>query len=173
MNRVILVLAIMTYGLAAVTMCFGLLSEPTADPLSLEETAFRYHFPLGLFTTLFAMFAHCLVFTYFLGTTRWVKETVHAYRLPQELVERSTRCRARAFAFALGSMLLLVLTVATGAGAHTKTWPVLLHQTVPYGTFLFMAWAFAVEYARVEEHVALTDEIMDRVGEIRGERRRA
>ena len=37
------------------------------------------HFTLGLFAVCYALGVHCLIFIYFLGTGRWVKEVAIAY----------------------------------------------------------------------------------------------
>lgn len=169
MNRVILGMAAATYLLAVGTIYLGYLSEPTADPLSLGSDAFRYHFPLGLLTALFTLLTHCLVFTYFLGTNRWVKETSAAYSLGSEFTTPSRRCRTRAFAAAMISMLLVVATVASGAGAHTRTWPIMLHRVIPLATYLLMLFFFGIEHQAITEHEELTDRVMDEVRRRRGE----
>ncbi|MFO0946891.1 MAG: hypothetical protein U1D30_13260 [Planctomycetota bacterium] len=163
MNRIILGMAGTNYVLVAITMYLGLLSEPTADPTHLTEDYFRYHFLMGLFTALFTMLVHCMVFTYFLGTNRWVKEATVAYSLDGVLLAESRRLRGRAFATAMVSMLLVVATIATGAGAHTRTWPTWLHQVVPATTYLFMFVAYWIEIHAIEQHIQLTDRVMDEV----------
>jgi hypothetical protein len=170
MNRIILGMAVANYGLVALTVYLGLLSDPTADPNSLGDGAFRYHFPMGLLTALFTMLVHCLVFTYFLGTNRWVKETTAAYSMGPQFPAESRRLRTKAFAMAMTSMLLVVAAVATGAGAHTKVWPLWLHQSVPVGAYVFMLWAYRVEYLAVEDHIQLTNAVMDEVNRMRRER---
>lgn len=170
MNRIILGMAGMNYVLVAITMYLGLLSEPTADPTLLSEDYFRYHFLMGLFTALFTMLVHCMVFTYFLGTNRWVKEATRAYSLDGNRLAESRRLRGRAFAMAMASMLLVVATIATGAGAHTRTWPVWLHQWVPAASYVFMLFAYWIEIRAIEEHIQLTDRVMDEVQRLRGER---
>lgn len=169
MSRIILGMAFTVYLLVAATMLLGLLSDPRWDPNDLGEDYFRYHFLLGLFTALFTILVHCLVFTYFLGTNRWVKETARAYTLPERFERESLALRRRAFRMALVSMLLVVGTIATGAGAHTRTWPTWLHQVVPAATYGFMLFAFWIEFAAIERHTTLTDAVMDAVHSRRGE----
>src|SRR5271163_4952609 len=77
--------------------------------LSLESPAWLqlqlWHLWLGLFSALGAILVHCLIFTYFLGTGRWVKEVKLAYGLPDEPWHRLTReLKRKTFPPALFSM---------------------------------------------------------------------
>lgn len=170
MNRVLAGMAAANYVLVALVVYLGYLSDPAADPSTLGDGAFRYHFPLGILTAIYTLLVHCMVFTYFLGTNRWVKETAAAYDLDRAIAHESRRCRSRAFAVAIASMLMVVATVATGAGAHTKAWPTWLHQVVPLAAYGLMLFAYRIEYTKIEEHLALTDRVMDEVRRIRSER---
>src|SRR5580765_7495408 len=49
------------------------------------------HFCLRLFTAIGILLVHCIIFTYFLGTGRWVKEVGLAYKLPDEPLLKLTR----------------------------------------------------------------------------------
>lgn len=170
MNRIILGMATTNYVLLAITVYFGFLSRPPADSRDLGEDMFLYHFPMGIFTALFTMLVHCMVFTYFLGTNRWVRETSAAYRLSSEFAMKSRACRTRALIVAMIGILLVVFAVATGAGAHTHVWPLWLHWAVPTFTYVFMLFAFRIQVSAVEEHIELTDRVMDEVNRIRRER---
>ena len=52
---------------------------------------FIVHFVCGLVTAIGILLVHCLIFIYFLGTGRWVKEVTLAYKCP---MSRGTRRRA-------------------------------------------------------------------------------
>jgi hypothetical protein len=173
MNRIILGLAVANYLLVTITALLGLLSEPQSDPAVIHADAFGYHFRFGIVTALFSMLVHCIVFTYFLGTNRWVRETATAYRLEEPFWAASQRCRRRAFAAIIVSILLVVATVATGAGAHTGLWPMWLHWVVPGATYTVMVFAYRVEIAAIERHTELTDAVMVAVESLREKRSQA
>src|SRR5438105_4841547 len=64
--------------------------------MSLEVSLYKnvthmVHFTFGLLTALFALLVHCIIFTYFLGTGRWVKEVGLAYSLPDSIYPTETR----------------------------------------------------------------------------------
>src|SRR3989442_609330 len=69
--------------------------------MSLELSVYKndvylVHFTLGLFTALGTLLVHCIIFTYFLGTGRWVKEVGLAYALPDMPYPKLTRELKRA-----------------------------------------------------------------------------
>lgn len=171
MNRILLGLACTNYLLVAITVYLGLLSDGRGQTDGRD--LFHYHLMSAISTALFTMFVHCIVFTYFLGTTRWVRETSAAYSLDNELSQRSQRCRFRAFSAALIGIFAIVMTVASGAWTDTalpgaeKTWSLWAHRILPGATYVYMLFAFRRQYLAVEEHMELTDEVMARVDEIR------
>ena len=170
MNRVILGMAAMNYFLVVANALFGVLSRFTDMQEIFGQDPFVYHFLLGILTGLFSMLTHCLAFTYFLGTGRWVKETSEAYALTPTLRNRSRALRSKAMAAAIPSILLVVFTIASGAGSHTKVWKHWIHELAVLTTYTWMIWAFRVEIAAIEEHQTLTDEVMEEVHRIRTER---
>src|SRR6476469_7076711 len=91
---------------------------------SVNGSAFMLHFLVCLFTAVGTLLFHCLIFTYFLGTGRWVKEVTLAYDLPDEPWHKRTRELKRAtFPPALAAMLIVIATAAGGAGVQLQAWP--------------------------------------------------
>src|SRR5262245_55460363 len=104
------------------------------------------HFCLGLFTSIAILLVHSIIFTYFLGTGRWVKEVGIAYRLPDEPLPKLTReLKRKAFPWALWSMLIGIMTAAAGAGRQLEEWHWGIHLTLALVTLGFNLWAFKVE----------------------------
>ena len=80
MTRIFTTLAaIVTLSLLA-TMGFGFWSM-ALDKDAFYKDVYLVHFCLGLFTSIAILLVHSIIFTYFLGTGRWVKEVGIAYRL--------------------------------------------------------------------------------------------
>lgn len=170
MNIILLGMACTNYLLLAITVVLGLLSD--ARGAESGRDLFHYHMVLAISTALFTMMTHCLVFTYFLGTSRWVRETCAAYSLGDDKPQRSFGMRRRAFAVAVVSILMVVASIASGAwtdtaGSSSKMLSLWSHRILPAATYLFTLWAFRVEYFAVENHISLTDSVMQNVDERR------
>jgi hypothetical protein len=129
---------------------------------------FMVHYFLGLFTACYILFVHCLVFIYFLGTGRWVKEVTLAYRMPDEPHHKHTReLKRTAFPAALFAMLVGIATAAAGAGAQLQAWPWYVHMTLAFATLLVNLWAFRVEYRCLSANAGIIPAVMAEVDRIR------
>jgi hypothetical protein len=167
MTRIFTTLAaIVTLSMLA-TMGFGFWS------MSLELSMFKkdiyiIHFCLGLFTAIGILLVHSIIFTYFLGTGRWVKEVAIAYQLPDDPLPKLTRTLKRqAFPPALFSMLIGIATSAAGAGRQLEEWHWGIHLTLAVLTLVVNLWAFRVEYRCVSANAGVIDAVLEEVERIR------
>ena len=168
MTRTFAVLATLVTLLLLATIGVGLWHFVTDDPVR-KADIFIIHFVLGLCTAIGILLVHCIIFTYFLGTGRWVKEVTLAYRLPDEPLHKTTRELKRStFPPALFSMLIAIAAVAAGAGAQLQAWHWSIHATLAFATLLVNLWAFGVEYRNVTTNAAVILEVLAEV-----DRRRA
>jgi hypothetical protein len=165
MNRMFPILAGIDLVAFAVAIAFGSLSK------FLDHSFYLTHFLLGLFTSFLTLGVHCLVFIYFLGTGRWVKEVGLAYDLPDVPLLRETReLKRTAFPPALFTMLVTIATVGAGAGADTQYWPWQIHLILALVAVAVSLWAFRIEYRCLRANVVVLDEVMQEVDRIRAER---
>jgi hypothetical protein len=133
-----------------------------------DKDTFIVHFVCGLFTAVGILFVHSLIFIYFLGTGRWVKEVTIAYRMPDEPWHKQTRALKRAtFPPALFSMLIGIFAAAAGAGAQLQAWPWYLHMTLGLLTLAINLWAFRIEVRNVTTNAGIIDAVMREVDRIR------
>jgi hypothetical protein len=129
---------------------------------------FIVHFVVGLATAIGAMLVHCLIFIYFLGTGRWVKEVAIAYRIPDVPWPKLTReLKRQTFPPALFSMLIAIVAAAAGAGAQLQSWPWYVHMTLGLMTLLINLWAFRIELRNVAINAGIIDAVMREVECIR------
>ncbi len=136
-----------------------------------DESAYLIHFHLGLYTAIGNLGVHCLIFIYFLGTGRWVKEVALAYDLPDVPLPRLTRdLKRRTFPPALLAMLVPIAAAASGMGARMKEWPLGIHVTLAVASLAVNLWAFRVEYRNVGINAGVIDEVLRQVDRIRAER---
>jgi len=137
----------------------------------LGVSEYMLHFWLGLSAALVTLLVHCLIFTYFLGTGRWVKEVALAYRLPDEPLPRLTReLKRQTFPPALFAMLIALATAAAGTAAQLQEWPWQVHAALATLTLLINFWAFAVEYRNVNTNAGVIERVLSEVDRIRAER---
>jgi hypothetical protein len=135
-----------------------------------SHTVSMLHVLVSLLFALTTLAVHCLIFIYFLGTGRWVKEVTLAYRLPDEPLHKLTReLKRRTFPPALFAMLIVIATAAAGMGAFMGEWPWYLHATLAVLTLVINAWAFVVESRNVTINAGVIDDVMREVERIRAE----
>ena len=91
MTRIFTTLATFNALALLVTYGVGWLSWQRGSVRHAEDPTYLVHFILGLSTAVLTLLVHCLIFTYFLGTGRWVKEVGLAYDLPDEPLPKLTR----------------------------------------------------------------------------------
>jgi NhaP-type Na+/H+ or K+/H+ antiporter len=171
MTRIFLTLA--AADAIALTLAFALgCWSKLADGLHAPATSvYLLHFLVGLFTAVGTLLTHCLIFTYFLGTGRWVKEVTLAYDLPDEPWHRRTRDLKRlVFPPALAAMLVTIATAAGGAGAQMQAWPWQVHLGLALAALVINLWAFRLEYRTVTENAAVLEAVLRDVDRIRAEK---
>ncbi|MCI0682356.1 MAG: hypothetical protein L0Y71_09645 [Gemmataceae bacterium] len=167
MTRTFTVLAGVVTLLMLATIGVGLWYFVTEDRGRRDEI-FVSHFVLGLCTALGILLVHCIIFTYFLGTGRWVKEVTLAYRLPDEPWHKATReLKRRTFPPALFAMLIAIATAAAGAGAQLQAWHWSIHATLAFLTVLINFWAFGVEHRNVTANAQVIVDVLAEVDRVR------
>jgi len=138
------------------------------------------HFLSGLLSAVVVMFVAGVAITYFVGTSRWCREVVDAYRLDIELARASARLKRRTFPIIVTAMLGLIVVVALGGaadpGANLQLKPPGnlgwndLHFGAALLGLLLVAWAYYAAWANITEHQLVMNKIMEEVKRIRAER---
>lgn len=157
-------------GLIA-SFTFGMISMVRGSLKTPDDPIFMIHFLCGLFTAVATLLVHCLIFTYFLGTGRWVREVTLAYDLPDEPLYKTTRELKRStFPPALFAMLAVMAAAAFGAGRQLQDWPYQLHL---YGSIVAIGinfWAYVIEIRGLRKTAEVLDGIYREVDRVRAER---
>jgi hypothetical protein len=172
MSQILTRLAVFNFLALLTTFGVGLLSYLQSGVTDQDSPAYPLHLYLGLFAVIVSNLGlHCLVFIYFLGTGRWVKEVAIAYQLPDAPLPKLTRdLKRRTFPVALLAMLAPIATAAAGAGQKTMGWPWGLHLALGLATLLVNLWANVIEVRNVGINAGLIDEVLREVDRIRAER---
>lgn len=165
MTQLFLILASLNILALLATFLMGTLSR------FVDHDIYVVHFSLGLFSAIGTLLVHCIIFTYFLGTGRWVKEVSLAYRLPDAAFYKRTReLKRRSFPAALTAMLVTIGTAAAGAGQALQEWSWYIHLIAALAALLVNLWAFRVEYRDVTENGQVLDRVLAEVDRLRAER---
>ncbi|MSQ94829.1 MAG: hypothetical protein EXR98_09775 [Gemmataceae bacterium] len=152
------------------TIGIGFWSFFTPGPRQ-EKDVFVVHFVFGLSTSIGILMVHCLIFIYFLGTGRWVKEVTIAYQMPDEPWHKQTReLKRQTFPPALFSMLIGIGAAAAGAGAQLQAWHWSVHMVSGLLTLAINLWAFRIELRNVTMNAAVIAGVMGEVDRIRAAR---
>ena len=126
------------------------------------------HFLVALLTIVLTLMVHGVVYTYFLGTGKWVREVTRVYALPGWMEAQATRNKRRTFPFVIGGMALIGATAVLGAAADTiRGFGGFWHLVVGSGTLGFMVAAFGFEYASIVSQARLLREVTEQAERLR------
>ena len=180
MVRIFLPLAFLSVFLLVLTMALGLAIDDPKVRSQAVQSGVQYHFLSALAALVFATLVHAIVLTYFMGTGRWIEETVTAYRLDPAWHSRSTRIKYRTIPWMVVCFALLVITGALGASADPaspmqgKGWggfsAATIHLIVALATVtanLFVTW---LEFMALEQNGEIVDQVLAEVRRIRLEK---
>lgn len=166
MTRIFLTLATANALAILASFVLGCVSKWGGD--TSHQQFFVAHFLCGLFTAVGTLLVHCLIFTYFLGTGRWVREVTLAYDLPDEpLYKRTRELKRVVYPAALAAMIVTIAASAAGGGVQLQGWPWVLHFLLAIATVVVNFAAFVWEYAKVKENGAIIERVMVEVDQIR------
>lgn len=170
MHRIFLGLAITNGTLLLATFGFGFVAAAEVRPSHMWRDV---HFLLGLLTTMATLMVHSIVFTYFLGTGKWVKEVVRVYQLPDWVYAQAIRNKRRAFPFEILCMILIGATAWLGAASDTREFDSTWHLGLAALTLAFNLGAYVVEYASIVAQARLLLEVKDQADAIASRRKAA
>ncbi len=171
MTRIFTTLALTDALALIVTFALGCWSKFGGGVRDESTSVYLLHFLFGVFTGIGTLLVHCLIFTYFLGTGRWVREVTITYSLPDEPLYRRTRDLKRlAFPIALTAMLLTIATSAAGAGVQLQGWNWIIHFSLGIATLVVNLVVFRMEYLYVAENGTIIEKVLVEVDRVRAER---
>lgn len=168
MTAILIRFAAVVFALQLATYSVGWLSALTGSRSNPDDPTFLWHVWLGMFTNIATLGVHCLIFIYFLGTGRWVKEVALAYKIPDEPLPKRTReLKRKSFPPALFAMLIVIAASAAGAGVQTAAWWWGWHAILATVALAVNLWAFWVEVWCVSVNGGVIDAVMREVDRIR------
>jgi hypothetical protein len=148
------------------------LESQRSDLLPIESRA-AVHILLGVAAALVAVLVNSICVTYFVGTSRWIREVVETYDFPSAWIAEANRIKRSTFPWAVMGMLTAVGIIALGAAAHpgtiragTASWVTPHMLGAMLGT-AFIAYAFFVQHQRIYANYAIIQRIVAKVKVVR------
>lgn len=173
LSRIFIGLAALNTLALALTFGLGFRTDSRAalaagqTSVAAGSEAFAVHFFCGMVSGVLTLLVHSIIFTYFIGTGRWLKETVKAYGLADSIVRQTRRFKARTSPVALFSMLLVIAAAVMGAAADTGRIATTWHLVGGVVAIGFNLMSYPVEYRCVCENMSLLDQVTAEVRSIR------
>ena len=147
-------------GLAISNTILLLLTVGTGTQFTSGQIPFGSHFSAGVFTALFTCLVHSIVFTYFIGTGKWVKEEVAKGRLKEaDWVPQTKEFKMKSSPPALYAIILVLATAFLGAWVRSDAtiFTYWLHKSVAYFTLAYNLFAFYIEGKVIAENTQLLE----------------
>lgn len=178
MTRILLTIASLSILLIIAALSAGfsignLYEKPPSEDTLHWATVHRL---TGLVAALGVVFVESIIVTYFIGTSRWIKEVVETYRFDPQFVIESNRLKRRTFPWALAGMLAVVGVISLGAAsdpparlANPQAWAQ-WHLMGAIAGVAFIAWTYFVAWNNVVANHAIIERLVAQVQQVRRER---
>jgi hypothetical protein len=175
-TRIFAALALLAVAFMAATLLLGTsLGDIRVDRSVDTQRWATVHRLSGITAGFLVVLVNSIVVTYFIGTSRWVKEVVETYHLDAKFIRRSNSLKRRTFPWAVAAMLAVVGVVALGGAADPGAHPGSQQWVKPHliGSILglaFIAWASVAEWNNIYANHQVIDGVMNEVRRVRQER---
>lgn len=134
------------------------------------------HMLTGTAAALAVVFVHSIVVTYFVGTSRWVKEVSETYRLDPTPLVRSTLLKRKTFPWCVVGMLTVVAVGALGAASDPGTGRpdtasmASVHLASAIAGLALVGWTYLRAWLNIWDNQGVIEEVVGMVQAIRRER---
>ena len=123
-----------------------------------------WHVLAGAMAAIVCCGVHCVVFTYFVATAKWVQHAIAVKNLDAALAAPTRSFKAQAFPAAMLAIGATFLVAFAGAGADNyrgawSTW----HHVLAIGAFTVNVLAAFVEFRAITRNGRLIDGILEQV----------
>jgi hypothetical protein len=118
------------------------------------------HILAGALATLVCVGVHCVVFTYFLATAKWVQHAVLVKQLDASLAGPTRSFKMQAFPAALLAMAIVFVTAILGAARDNYGIPRIWHHAFAIGALAVNLAVAAIEYRAIARNGRLIDSIL-------------
>jgi hypothetical protein len=120
----------------------------------------QWHPLAGIVSTMVCVGVHCIVFTYFIATAKWVQHAVLTKRLDAQLVTPTRSFKMQAFPAALLAMASVFAAAILGAARVNYDIPPLWHHAAAWIAIAINALVAVIEYRAIGRNGALVDTVL-------------
>ena len=121
------------------------------------------HILAGALGTLVCVGVHCVVFTYFIATAKWVQHAVLVKQLDASLAAPTRSFKMQAFPAALAAMAIVFATAVLGAARDnygiSRAW----HHGFAIAALAVNVAVAVIEYRAIARNGRLIDSILERI----------
>lgn len=120
-----------------------------------------FHQLAGALAALTCVAVHCIVFSYFIATAKWIAHAVAVKKLDPRMILPTARFKARAFPAALAAMAIVFVTAVVGVATISyhisPTW----HHGLAIASLAVNLLAPWIEYRAIAQNGELIDRILE------------
>jgi hypothetical protein len=122
-----------------------------------------YHQLAGAMATICCCAIHCIVFTYFIATAKWIQHAVSVKKLSEDYLTPTRSFRAQAFPAALLAMLSVFIAAVVGVATYTYHLRPTSHLYAAITAICVNAIVALIEFRAIHRNGKLMDEILRRI----------
>jgi hypothetical protein len=176
-KRIFLTLTVVGTFLLLASLVLGF---EIGDPRSVAPATRKllsYHLLVSVAALIFAALVHAVLLTYFMGTSRWMDETQHAYKFDTRWSDENRRLKYRTIPVMVICLLLLIANIPLGAMSVDRTaWmlpgvgavsPSRVHLVFSLLTLVVNVAVNSLEYRAIRRNGELVADVMVEVRRIR------
>jgi len=122
-----------------------------------------YHQLTGVLATIACCAVHCIVFTYFIATAKWVQHAIDVKRLDANLAAPTKSFKAQAFPAALLAIAVVFLTAVVGVITLSYGLRPIWHHGMALLSLAINTVVALIEYRAVVRNGRLIDDVLERI----------
>ena len=122
-----------------------------------------YHQLAGALATICCCAVHCVVFTYFIATAKWIQHAVSVKNLPASNLTPTRSFKAQAFPAALLAMASVFAAAVVGVITFSYHINPRIHLVVSILAIMINAIVALIEYRAIARNGALIDGILEQI----------
>ena len=126
----------------------------------------QWHPLAGIASMMICVGAHCIVFTYFIATAKWVQHAVTVKRLDASLVAPTRSFKMQAFPAALLAMLSVFVAGVLGAARVNYDTSPLWHHAAAWIAIAVNVGVACVEYRAIARNGQLVDTVLAKINDV-------